>query len=198
MWKVIWRDDSCSPVNEACYDTFEEARKAFRIAVKEAMEDKIEYLTYHIDRYCKKFYRANRPVSFEQLKKLLIKFITDPNYPATNADRDELDRNLDFEDEHVAFFLGNDYGMEISVPGSYFGNNKAKFPIGFIDFLIVDPITDQPYCFYIETPRWRRRKKHIFAHILLQDADKYEERKEIGISWKDTFDRLLPRLQLMI
>ncbi len=169
MWKVIWKDVTGYPFKEETYDNFSEARREFRIAIKDAVGNRVTEMTDYIDKYCKKFYRENVPHSFEQLKNFIVKFVTDINYPSTNSDCNEMDAFEDFTDEKVEFWFDESWGLEISL------NDDVKFPTGYISAEIVEPITDEPYCFIIEDWRKQFANNRIFAHILLQEADKYDE-----------------------
>ena len=170
MWKITWFDAADRRIKEENYNTFDEAKAKFRGTIQAELCGQISKINRYVDKFCKKNYPENTPDVFNQLKIILEKFITDPNYPATQADIDELWAMDDHEDELVDIFLSELLELEIT---QY--DINAAFLRAYIDFTIGLTNSSPGYSFHIEDNQNQFEDNRIFCSLLLTNEDRREE-----------------------
>ena len=168
MWKVI-RKCEFGLIGEEEYRSWPGAKEEFRYTIKEKLGAKgIAKFTKQIDKYCKEFYPDGAPENFEQLKTILTKLVTNPEYPE-NPDELVLD---DFEDDNIEFYMDS-----VSHRFFVYVNNedvKEKFPSAEINIVSMDD-PDEEYYFFITDNRGSfEAKEHYYTNITLCVADEDE------------------------
>lgn len=182
MWKIIWSDVTNSPYKEECYETFEEAKEKFRLAIKEDMSLEIPKINAYIDKFCKKEYKEVIPNTFKQLKFLLEKFITMPGYPKYREDVAEIWKFEDYEDKKVDIWLSDNLELTIDIndPKMYdtqeFFDGRINFDIGLVK-------TEPLYCFIIRDNKQQFAGNRLFCHIELKDLDRQDEMDSAAEEW---------------
>lgn len=170
MWKITWLDVVGQAIKEEYYDTFDAAKVKFRDAIQSEMRSQIAKINRYVNKFCKKHYPENTPEVFNQLKIILEKFITDPNYPATRKDIEEIWAMDDHEDEIVDIFLSDHLELEISLTDS-----DAEFLWANINLDIGLVNVEPAYMFSIQDNRSQFEDNRIFCAITLTDEDRREE-----------------------
>ena len=163
MWKVV-RKCEFGLIGEDEFRSWEGAKEEFRYIINEKLgADGIAKFTEQIDEYCKEFYPEGAHNNFEQLKTVLTKLVTDPEYPR-NPDELELE---DFEDDNIEFYMSDTKKVFI------YNNNedvKDKFPSAEINVAVIEDPEDE-YYFFITDNRSPMGEKHYSTDITLMPAD---------------------------
>lgn len=174
MWKITWYDVINFSYREECYKDFEEAKKRFRLAIKEEMSLQIPKIKDYTDKFGKKNYAMNVPKTFEQLKILLEKFITTPDYPRYREHVDEIWKFEDYEDEKVDIWLSDNLELNIDIidddiinDGDFF-DCCINFDIGLVEL-------KPSYMFLIRDNKEQFAGNRLFLKIVLEDLDRQDE-----------------------
>ncbi len=186
MWKITWYDVTDYNYKEECYETFEEARKRFRLAIKEDMSLQIPNINACVDDFCKKVYKRNIPQTFNQLKFFLEKFITTPDYPQYREDVEEIWTFEDYEDEKVDIWLSDHLELNIDfvdddlINNGDFFDGQINFDIGLVK---IEPL----YCFIIRDNKEQFADNRLFCHIELKDLERQDEIDAAAKEWANQF-----------
>lgn len=164
MWKVV-RKCEFGLIGEDEFRSWEGAKEEFRYIINEKLGAQgIAKFTEQIDDYCKEFYPDGAPANFEQLKTILTKLVTDPEYPQ-NPDELELE---DFEDDNIEFYMSDSKKIFIYVNNEEI---KEKFPSAEINVVTIDDPEDE-YYFFITDNRNIFNGPHYSTNITLGPTDK--------------------------
>lgn len=171
MWKVI-RTCDFGLIGEDEFYTFEEAKMQFRYIIKNKLGDGIFKFTEQIDAYCKEFYPDGAPEAFDNLKEVLIKLATDPNYPE-NPESFEME---EFSDDNIEFYY-NPRCKDIFI---YVNNDevKEKFPQAEINVILMEEPDDE-YFFFITDNRNGFDGEHYYTNITLKNADSVDDEEDV-------------------
>lgn len=191
MWKITWYDVINFNYKEECYKTFEEAKNRFRLAVKEEMTFQIPKINDYVDCFCKNSYGMNIPKTFEQLKFLLEKFITTPDYPKYREHVDEIWELEDYTDEKVDIWLSDNLELNIDLVDEDL-IDKDKFFDCCINFDIGLVKLEPSYIFLIRDFKEQFAENRLFCKIVLEDL---ERQNEINDAAEENLDQLIEAIK---